>query len=96
MIRTAFFAACIVALGAGSAAALPAAPSSGAPAVEQSNIVQVQHRKKHMDRRHHSRRDHRWDRRHHAGPRGWHRYSSRPWNWQTRGCTAIGPVWFCP
>ena len=31
-----------------------------------------------------------------SGPRGWHRYYSRPWNWRYRGCTQIGPLWFCP
>jgi hypothetical protein len=28
--------------------------------------------------------------------RGWHRYHSRPWNWRSRGCAVVGPVWFCP
>jgi hypothetical protein len=35
--------------------------------------------------------DRRW--RHYGG---WNRYHSRPSRWQTRGCVAIGPVWFCP
>lgn len=29
-------------------------------------------------------------------PPGWRHYSSRPRNWQRRGCTAIGPIWYCP
>ena len=34
--------------------------------------------------------------RHHNRYRGWHRYHSRPWNWRTRGCVIIGPIWYCP
>jgi hypothetical protein len=25
-----------------------------------------------------------------------HRYSYRPNNWQTLGCIAAGPIWYCP
>jgi hypothetical protein len=94
MIRTAFCAAFIVALSAGGSVALPA--SAGAthesPALERSNIVQAQYKKRHTRRhwnRHHGRR-------YHSPPPGWHRYHRRPWDWQRRGCMAIGPVWFCP
>ena len=41
------------------------------------------------------RREYRHWRRHHAPP-GWRRYSTRPWNYRTRGCVMFGPVWFCP
>ena len=31
------------------------------------------------------------------GNRYWgHRYSYRPSGWQTLGCVAVGPVWYCP
>jgi hypothetical protein len=31
------------------------------------------------------------------GGRYWgHRYSYRPSGWQTLGCVAVGPVWYCP
>jgi hypothetical protein len=31
------------------------------------------------------------------GGRYWgHRYSYRPYGWQTLGCVAVGPVWYCP
>jgi hypothetical protein len=31
------------------------------------------------------------------GGRYWgHRYSYRPPGWQTLGCVAVGPVWYCP
>lgn len=35
-------------------------------------------------------------RRYGAAPRGWRRYRARPWNWRTRGCVVVGPLWFCP
>jgi hypothetical protein len=35
-------------------------------------------------------------RRYHSAPHGWHRYSRRPGDWQTRGCILVGPLWFCP
>jgi hypothetical protein len=25
-----------------------------------------------------------------------HRYAYRPYGWQTMGCIAAGPVWYCP
>ena len=51
-------------------------------------------RRDRADRRH-DRREYRHWRRHHAPP-GWRRYSTRPWNYRTRGCVMFGPVWFCP
>jgi hypothetical protein len=35
-------------------------------------------------------------RRYRSAPHGWHRYSRRPGDWQTRGCILVGPLWFCP
>ncbi|ALK08882.1 hypothetical protein [Blastochloris viridis] len=29
-------------------------------------------------------------------PPGWRRYHERPRDWNRRGCTAIGPIWYCP
>ena len=35
--------------------------------------------------------------RYHYANRYWgHRYYVRPYNWQTIGCIAVGPVWYCP
>lgn len=31
-----------------------------------------------------------------SAPHGWHRYHSRPYDWRTRGCIVVGPIWFCP
>lgn len=46
-------------------------------------------------RRHKGKRHRHWNRRH-GPPPGWRRYDSRPWDYQTRGCLQIGPLWFCP
>jgi hypothetical protein len=27
---------------------------------------------------------------------GWRRYSYRPYNYRSRGCIVLGPVWLCP
>jgi hypothetical protein len=29
-------------------------------------------------------------------PYGWRSYHYRPYGWATRGCIAIGPLWYCP
>lgn len=35
--------------------------------------------------------------RYYHGGRYWgHRYYARPSGWQTLGCVAVGPVWYCP
>lgn len=31
-----------------------------------------------------------------AAPPGYRRYGARPSNWRSRGCIAVGPIWFCP
>ena len=48
------------------------------------------------DRGFRSDRGFRRDRGYRSGPRGWNRYSSRPYNYRSRGCIVIGPVWYCP
>ena len=74
-----------------------AAPLSSAAAVTSkaapSTVEQVRDR---YDRRHDrwDRRDWRHDRRYYRY-RHWNRYSYRPYNWRSRGCVAVGPVWFC-
>jgi Ni/Co efflux regulator RcnB len=67
----------------------------------QSLVIDVRDRDRDRDRdrhRHRSNRHHRHNHHVHSHDRyrGWHRYSARPWNWQTRGCVAVGPVWVCP
>ena len=104
MFRTIMIAAFAAATGSAAFAA-PAAPATSgvhAPShVVQAQVVHV--RKDRVKSRHV--RDHRNVRRHwgyapgahvrHA-PRGWHRYHARPYNWRTRNCVMVGPVWFCP
>ncbi len=35
--------------------------------------------------------------RYNYGGRYWgHRYNYRPYGWQTLGCIAVGPLWYCP
>jgi Ni/Co efflux regulator RcnB len=80
------------------ASAAPLSKAAGATqSAAQSDVVQVRHHKKH---RHYKKRHHRgaynWrnDRRYYRY-RSWNRYGSRPYNWRSRGCVAVGPVWFC-
>lgn len=83
--------AAFIALTATSASALPVAKPGQVGAEKSSMSEQVQYRKKH-NRRHNSWRhnDHRYDK-----YRGWNRYSKRPYNYRSRGCVAVGPIWFC-
>jgi len=97
MIKSIMFAAGL------SLAIVPAASAMAPvqkPGVATSDLVQV---KKHWkgDNRRWNKNKH-WrgksysrHYRHHP-PRGWNRYSSRPWGWQRRGCIIVGPVWYCP
>jgi hypothetical protein len=78
-----------------------AAPlSSAAAATTQaapSAVEQVRDRYERRDDRWHrrnARRDWRSDRRYYRY-RNWNRYNSRPYNYRSRGCVAVGPVWFC-
>ena len=32
----------------------------------------------------------------HGGKYWGHRYNYRPYGWQTLGCVAVGPLWYCP
>lgn len=84
-----------LALGlAGSATAAPLSQTGSVQITDNANLVLVR------DRGHHSSRGrHYGPRRHYGTPqryRNWHRYSSRPYDWRTRRCTMVGPVWFCP
>jgi hypothetical protein len=105
MLKTTITAAVIAACFSLPAHALPA--TSALPSVSDVRLepVQVQHRNRHWNNRHHrNARRHHWNRRHWHGRRhyvphryrGWNRYSSRPWNWRARNCAVVGPVWFCP
>lgn len=86
------------AIGSSAASATPATTAVGGISTAQSGIELAQYRRHGDYRRHNYRRDHYRGHRHyrHNRYRGWHRYHSRPWNWRTRGCILLGPVWVCP
>lgn len=87
------------ALGSSAASAAPATTSLGGLSKSPSGIELVKYQRHGHYRRGHFRGHHyRGSRRHwrHNAYRGWHRYHSRPWNWRTRGCVVVGPIWFCP
>lgn len=98
MFKTLAAAAMVIGL-AGAAQAAPLAQKSlGIEAGQNAGVVQVQHRRNWKHRNWNHRRGH-WRGRGHARrgpPPGWRRYSTRPWNYRTRGCVMFGPVWFCP
>jgi hypothetical protein len=40
---------------------------------------------------------HNYNNKYRYGNRYWgHRYYQRPYNWQSIGCIAVGPIWYCP
>ncbi len=104
-----------LALAAAAAAFLAVGSASAAPlvssklAIDNSSLIEVQHRVSPHHRRHaappprrHVAPPHRHSRhyvpgrRYSTAPRGWHRHHARPGDWQRRGCVMVGPVWFCP
>jgi hypothetical protein len=75
------------------ASAAVALPGSTLPQLNNPNdIVQVGSKGKGKGKSHkgHSHSGH------HHGRYWGHRYSYRPHNWQTLGCIAAGPIWYCP
>jgi Ni/Co efflux regulator RcnB len=95
-MKAILLAAAIAFAGVGTASALPAAPQSGAQTADQPGVLHLV-----RDRHHHHGRSHRhWDRRHGYRHRdryhGWHRYHSRPYDWRSRRCVMVGPLWMCP
>lgn len=90
--------AAFVALSVSSASALPVAKSGQIAGDTTTMTEQIRHKPGHYGKRHdgkrhwrhHDRRDHRYDK-----YRGWNRYSKRPYNYRSRGCVAVGPIWFC-
>ena len=64
-----------------------------------ADTVQVQHLERRRVYRgvYRQERDHRYTagRRYNRAPSHYRRYAYRPYNWQSRGCILVGPVWFC-
>ena len=80
-------------------AAWASPPSAGLFGPNSSHIVKVG--KDHdgdRDARRHDWRDRQaFEDRRDNRYKSWKRYSYRPYDdWQTRGCVAVGPVWYCP
>jgi hypothetical protein len=79
--------------------ALPATPKTDLPALNQTDVIQVG-KKGHgghgHNYKHYGYKGHYRGRYHHGGRYWGHRYSYRPYGWQTLGCVAVGPVWYCP
>jgi hypothetical protein len=85
--------------GASAASAAAATSSVGGLSTPHSGIVLVKDHRRGPNARHNWRHNRNWRHRGWRGGdryRGWHRYHSRPWNWRTRGCVVLGPVWVCP
>ncbi|MBS0232006.1 MAG: hypothetical protein JSR99_00800 [Proteobacteria bacterium] len=83
---------------AASAQAAPASTALSGLSTSHSGVQLADYKRGRHYRHRNYRRGH-WQ--HHRGYRhnryrGWHRYHSRPWNWRTRGCVALGPAWVCP
>jgi len=100
MLRILAPAAIVSILAATSVSAAPAAsPLTQLKSVMPAATVLVQDRERNRERRgvHRQGRDHNYmaGRRYDRAPSHYHRYAHRPYNWQSRGCILVGPVWFC-
>lgn len=80
--------------GAANAAPLPS-QAGIKDALATRSVEDVRHRPGHV-RKYRGHRHFHPGRRYRNAPGHWHRYSNRPYNWRTRGCIIVGPVWFCP
>ncbi len=80
------------------ASAAPLSPAIKHATAQDGGVVQVQYTYKGKRNTYKKgyRKGYRTGRHYRHAPPGWRRYSSRPYGWHTRGCIAIGPVWYCP
>jgi len=90
-------------MGTQAATAAPLSNAAGATqGIAHADVQHVQNRRKGLKNRnfrqrgYNSRGYNNWrsDRRYYRY-RNWNRYNSRPYNWRSRGCVALGPIWFC-
>jgi hypothetical protein len=86
-------------MGTQAATAAPLSKAAGATqGAVHADVIQIRDRNRNGIN---DRRERRWDRqdwrkdRRYYKYRSWNRYNSRPYNWRSRGCVALGPVWFC-
>jgi hypothetical protein len=86
-----------------AATAAPFARAAGATqGVAISDVEHVRDQKRGVNKSYKNRRGYRnrgynnWrsDRRYYRY-RNYNRYYSRPYNWRSRGCVSVGPIWFC-
>lgn len=102
MKKTIFaLAAGILAMSVSAASAMPAAARHAADntrvaASTDVEPAQYRHHKRSWKHRHYRHRGHAWNDRRYGQYRGWKRHYSRPYSWRSRGCVAVGPIWFCP
>jgi|LNFM01.1.fsa_nt_gb hypothetical protein len=86
-------------MGAQAATAAPLSKAAGATqGAVHADVIQVRDRNRNgiNDRRERRMYNRNWrnDRRYYRY-RNYNRYYSRPYNWRSRGCVSVGPVWFC-
>jgi len=80
-----------------SALALPLSPAP--PERPAHNIINVGSYDKnyYKNQKKYYKSQNKYDNRYYYHGRYWgHRYYARPPGWQTLGCFAAGPVWYCP
>lgn len=103
MKKTLFaLAAGLLALSVSAVSAMPTAAGrvadgarSTSAATSEVQPAQYRGNRNWNKRYHRNRHMHRHDRRYNRYS-GWNRYNSRPYSWRSRGCVAVGPIWFCP
>ncbi len=84
-------------LACSAASAAPAVAPAGLKQIDTKGVTEAQARRKGDARpRRHYKRRYVPGRRYRTAPRGYRRYTARPYDWRTRGCVIVGPLWFCP
>lgn len=97
MIKYILPAAVATLLMCSSASAAPAGSAAGLTHIDTKGVTEAQaHRKGDARPRRHTKRRYVPGRRYRTAPRGYRRYTTRPYDWRTRGCVIVGPLWFCP
>jgi Ni/Co efflux regulator RcnB len=101
MLKALVPAAFVTILAATSLSAAPAvSPLAQLNTIMPAGTVQVrdkENRGNHRNMKRHNRRGQHYTpgRRYKSAPSHYRRYAHRPYNWRSRGCILVGPVWFC-
>jgi hypothetical protein len=102
VIRSILPATILCSLVISTAWALPASPTPQVHQPNATNLTRVgYYDKKYYKNKKYYKAEKKYYQKHYDkyyyGGRHWgHRYSYRPYGWQTLGCVAVGPVWYCP